>query len=57
MLTTVCTLPARLRIRDQNPMVTEVASCPDEPHILVGRDVPNRHRLPLDGPRGMLEID
>ena len=34
-----------------------VVAHPDEPWILLGRDVLNRHRLVLDGPNSAMEID
>ncbi|MBI2926010.1 MAG: retroviral-like aspartic protease family protein [Verrucomicrobia bacterium] len=57
LLTTECTLLARVQIRDHEPEVVKLVSSADETHILLGRDVLNRHRLVLDGPRGVLEID
>ena len=39
------------------PVVTiEVIAHSEESHVLLGRDVMNRHRLLLDGPQFLLEI-
>jgi predicted aspartyl protease len=37
-------------------MVTEVLASPDEPFVLLGRDVLNSYRFLLDGPQLALEI-
>ena len=57
ILTTVRTFLARVQIRDQEPVVIKIVSSMEEPHVLLGCDVLNRHRILLDGPRGVLEID
>jgi hypothetical protein len=46
-----------LRIRDLQPVLLEVLAHPDEPFILLGRDVLNAHRIVLDGRTLTLEID
>ncbi len=56
LLTTERTFLARVRIRNHEPEVVKTVSSAEEPHVLLGRDVLNRHRLLLDGPRGVLEI-
>ncbi|MBM3831782.1 MAG: hypothetical protein FJ403_00605 [Verrucomicrobia bacterium] len=53
----VPTFLVRLALRGQASAVIEVLSDAKEPHILLGRDLLNRYRIVLDGPRGMLEID
>jgi len=35
----------------------EVLANRDEPYVLLGRDVLNRHRIVLDGPQLLLDID
>ena len=57
ILTSVRTFLARVQIRGQEPVVIKIVSSAEEPHILLGRDILNRHRFLLDGPRGPLEIE
>jgi hypothetical protein len=45
-----------LAIQPLPPTIVEVAGHPDEPFVLLGRDVINQHRFVLDGPRLVLEI-
>lgn len=54
---TAPTFLVQLGIRGQKPALIEVLSSAEEPHILLGRDVLNRHRILLDGRQGVLEID
>lgn len=56
-LRTVPTFLVQLSLRGSKPVALEVVASPDEPHVLLGRDLLNRHRILLDGPQGMLEID
>jgi predicted aspartyl protease len=53
----LATYAVRLRLRGREPVSIEVVSSIEEPFVLLGRDVLNRYRLLLDGPRGFLEID
>ena len=53
----VLTYFVELAIRDLPPHLVEVLAHPDEPYILLGRDIMNQHRIILDGPRLALEID
>lgn len=53
----VPTFLVSLALRGQALVVTEVLSDAEEPHVLLGRDLVNRYRVVLDGPRGVLEID
>lgn len=46
-----------LAVRDLQPVLVEVAAVPGESHVLLGRDVLNMHRVVLDGPRLVCEID
>jgi hypothetical protein len=46
-----------LSIRDCPAVLIEVLAHPEEPFLLLGRDVLNRHRVVLDGPSLALEID
>jgi hypothetical protein len=57
VLKTVRTFLVQLSLRGGNPVVVKVVASSDEPHVLLGRDVLNRHRILLDGPQGMMEID
>ncbi len=44
-------------IRQLDPFVIRALGVRDEPHLLLGRDVLNRHRVLLDGPRQVLQVD
>jgi predicted aspartyl protease len=55
-LTNVPTFLVRLSLRGQEPVALEVLGSAGEPHILLGRDILNRHRFVLDGPRLVLEM-
>jgi hypothetical protein len=46
-----------LTIRTMFPQKVVLIAHDEEPFILLGRDVLNRHRLLLDGPGLALEID
>lgn len=50
------TYAVRIGIRDLPPVLVEAFVSPEEPWILLGRDVLNAHRLLLDGPNLALEI-
>ena len=52
----VRTYRVELGLHDLEPKVIEVLAHPEEPFILLGRDVLNQHRIVLDGPRSALEI-
>jgi hypothetical protein len=55
----VSTMPlhrAELALPGQQPRLFEVATTPNEPWILIGRDVLNSVRVVLDGPQQLLEI-
>jgi hypothetical protein len=53
----VATDLVEVTIRSLSPVPVEVLAHPEEPFILLGRDVLNRHCLRLDGPGRTLEID
>jgi predicted aspartyl protease len=56
----VMTLPTflvRIQLRGLPPQVVEVLASPDEPYVLLGRDVLNHFRVTLDGPNLVLEIE
>jgi len=57
IITRVRTCLVRLSLRGEEPVALKVFVSDNEPHILLGRDVMNRHRILLDGPRHILEID
>jgi predicted aspartyl protease len=46
----------QLQIHQLEPVAVEVVADRDEPYVLIGRDVLNRHRVVLDGPQLILEI-
>jgi hypothetical protein len=52
----VPTYLVELAIRTLLPQSIEVLAHAEEPFVLLGRDVLNRHRLLLDGPGQTLEI-
>lgn len=56
-LVTVPTFLVRLQIRGAAAHVVKVLASPDEPYLLLGRDVLNRFRVTLDGPNLVLEIE
>lgn len=47
---------AELTIRQLNAMTVEVIADPDEPYVILGRDVLNSFRVLLDGPSLVVEI-
>jgi predicted aspartyl protease len=51
------TFIVQLQVRQLAPFLVEVAASDDEPFIILGRDVLNRYRIILDGPKLALEID
>jgi predicted aspartyl protease len=53
----VATYALELAINSLSSHATEVFAHCEEPYILLGRDVLNRHRLLLDGPSLTLELD
>ena len=53
----VPTYKVELTIRTLSPQKVVLIAHDEEPFILLGRDVLNRHRLVLDGPGLALEID
>jgi predicted aspartyl protease len=53
----VPTYKVELTIRTLSPQKVLLIAHDTEPFILMGRDVLNRHRLVLDGPGLVLEID
>ena len=57
ILTTVSTFLARVQIRGPEAVVNKIVSSAEEPHVLLGRDLLKRHRILLDGPRGVLKVD
>jgi hypothetical protein len=51
------TYRVELSLRSMQPVVIEVIAHPQEPVVLLGRDLLNRYRIVLDGPRLALEIE
>jgi hypothetical protein len=47
----------RLAIRGNAPTLVEALASPEEPYILLGRDVLNGHRVILDGPRLLCDVE
>ena len=56
-LSTLPTFLVQIRIREQSPRVVEVVASPLEPCVLLGRDVLNQFRIPLDGPNLVFDIE
>jgi predicted aspartyl protease len=50
------TFVVELTMRQQTPVMVEVAASRSEPWVLLGRDLLNRFRIVLDGPHSALEI-
>jgi predicted aspartyl protease len=53
-------LPAFLvliEIRGTSPRLVKVLSSPEEPYVLLGRDVLNHFRITLDGPNLVMDIE
>src|SRR5258705_12604674 len=48
------TYAVKIQIRQFEPILVEVIASPDEPFIILGRDVLNKYRMLLDGPAGIL---
>jgi len=53
----VLTYRIELTVRGLQPLTIEVLSHPEEPFVLLGRDVLNQYRTLLDGPKLGLEMD
>ena len=47
----------QITLRGKAPVSIEVLGSPEEPHVLLGRDLLNLHRILLDGPQSVLEMD
>jgi len=56
-LMTMPTFLVRIELRGLPPHVVKVLASPEEPYVLLGRDVLNRFRVTLDGPKLVLEIE
>lgn len=56
-LMTIPTFLVRVQLRGLAPHVVKVLASPEEPYVLLGRDVLNRFRVVLDGPNLVLEIE
>jgi hypothetical protein len=56
-LTTLPTYLVLIGIRELDAVPIKVLASKDEPYVLVGRDILNRHRVLLDGPQLVFEID
>jgi hypothetical protein len=56
-ITIVPTFAAEIGIRNLRRLLVEILAHPDEPYVLLGRDVLNQYRCLLDGPALGLEID
>jgi predicted aspartyl protease len=55
-LVTLLTFLVEIQIRELDPVTVKVLASPDEPHVLLGRDVLNRFTILLDGPKLILEL-
>ena len=47
---------AEVRVHDLAPVAVRVVLGESEPHVLLGRDILNAHRILLDGPNLKLEL-
>ena len=56
-LMTFPTFLVQVQLRGLSAQVVKVLASPEEPYILLGRDVLNRFRVTLDGPNMVLEIE
>jgi hypothetical protein len=56
-LMTMPTFLVQIQLRGLAPLVVEVLASPEEPYVLLGRDVLNRFRVTLDGPNLVPEIE
>jgi len=56
-VSTVMSFLVQLQIHQLEPVTVEVLADRDEPYVLLGRDMLNRHRVTLDGPQLILEIE
>ncbi len=56
-LMTMPTFLVRIQLRGLPPHVVKVLASPDEPYVLLGRDLLNRFRVTLDGPNLVVEIE
>jgi predicted aspartyl protease len=56
-LTTIPTYLVRVRIHDYPAREIEALVSPDEPYVLLGRDVLNGHKITFDGPNLALKIE
>ncbi len=50
------TILVEITIRELQPVPMEALLNPDEPYVILGRDLLNRYRIVLDGPQLALEI-
>jgi len=50
------TVLVEITIRQQQPVPMEALLSPDEPYLILGRDLLNRYRILLDGPQLALEM-
>jgi hypothetical protein len=50
------TVLVEITIRQLQPVPMEALLSPDEPYLILGRDLLNRYRIVLDGPQLALEI-
>jgi predicted aspartyl protease len=51
------TILVEITIRQMQPVPMEALLSPDEPHVILGRDLLNRYRVVLDGRQLALELD
>jgi predicted aspartyl protease len=57
LVSTVPTFSAEIAIRSLEPVLVKVLASEGEEFVILGRDVLNRFRIVLDGPRSALEIE
>ena len=56
VITNVRAFLVLVSLRGEDSIALRVLGSNDEPHILLGRDILNRYRVMLDGPKLLLEI-
>ncbi len=55
-LLSLSTYLVELQIRETAPVTVKVIASPDEPYVLLGRDILNQFSILLDGPKLVLEL-
>ena len=56
-LAVIASYLVQIRIHDLPATEIKALASPDEPYVLLGRDVLNNHRIVFDGPNRVLDIE